>query len=121
MCSVTFKNSMYNIYACDGRLKHIFCSSEELPRILCFFGSTRKHDFLGTPSTEERTWIESIPEACRNDYLVKSTAKTVYEVEKCAETAMARAEHLNEDEKVEMQKRLSSKSCVEFVFLWTGR
>ena len=46
------------------------------------------------------------PKACKNDYLVKSAAKTVYDVESCAQVAMARAEHMNEEDKVEMEKRL---------------
>ncbi|CAK9102506.1 Ankyrin repeat domain-containing protein 50 [Durusdinium trenchii] len=44
--------------------------------------------------------------ACKNDYLVKSAAKTVYDVERCAQVAMARAEHMNEEDKVEMEKIL---------------
>jgi len=33
--------------------------------------------------------------ACKNNFLVKKTAKTVYKVEKCAEKAVMRAEHVN--------------------------
>lgn len=33
--------------------------------------------------------------ACKNNFLVKKTAKTVYKVEKCAEKAVKRAEHVN--------------------------
>jgi len=42
--------------------------------------------------------------ACRNDYLVKSTAKTVYNVEACATQAMARAEHVNKQEELEVSE-----------------
>lgn len=44
---------------------------------------------------------DGIP-ACRNDYMVKSTAKMVYDVERCAQTAFKRAEHVNKDEEAEV-------------------
>lgn len=49
---------------------------------------------------------DGIP-ACRNDYMVKSTAKMVYDVERCAQTAMMRAEHVNKDEEAEVNQILN--------------
>ncbi|CAJ1340049.1 unnamed protein product, partial [Effrenium voratum] len=42
--------------------------------------------------------------ACRNNYLVKSTAKTVNKIERCAAAAVARAEHVNVEQKEDIQQ-----------------
>ncbi|CAE7203922.1 ANKRD50, partial [Symbiodinium natans] len=50
--------------------------------------------------------------ACKNNFIVKSTAKTVYSVEKCAIKALAKAEHVNatEENKIkELVKELTDR------------